>query len=309
MGPWGSRGGPAPAPYDLQDELFDEAFVRRLEALALLARRIHAGRERAERRSRRTGTGVEFADHREYLPGDDLRHVDWNVWQRHGRLLLRTYEQHEDLSVHVVVDTSRSMSCGTPSRLDVARRLGAALSYIALSALDRLAIYAFDRGLVRHLAPGRGRGRIFAVLDAFRRMRAGGETDLQSSLRAFVAQRPRPGLVLLLSDLYDAEGLERGLDVLRHARFEPVVIHLIDPADERPALRGEVRLVDVEDGSGIDVTVTPALLERYERALRRWRERVRTTCLERQVRCHELAVTTPWDEAVVELLRRGVLGD
>src|SRR5690606_5992573 len=112
------------------DELFDEELQRKLEVLAIVSRRLVRGRTRAERRSKKTGSGIEFADHREYAPGDDFRYLDWNLYARTGRLLLRLYEEEEDLSVYVLLDVSRSMSFGSPPKLDYAKRLAAALAYI-----------------------------------------------------------------------------------------------------------------------------------------------------------------------------------
>ena len=137
--------------------LFDEEFQRRLEVLAIAARRMQSGRTRAERRSKKTGSGIEFADHRQYSPGDDLRYLDWHVYQRHGRLLLRLFEEEEDLSIYILVDGSRSMSFGKPKKLFYAKRLAAALAYIALASLDRVSVQTFRDSMVARLAPTAGR--------------------------------------------------------------------------------------------------------------------------------------------------------
>src|SRR5918911_875370 len=111
----------------IDDDIFDDEFQRKLEYLAIVSRKVFAGRMRAERRTKKSGSGIEFADHRDYNPGDDFRYLDWNVYQRFGRLLLRLYEEEEDLSIYLLVDSSRSMGFGAPSKFDQARRLCAAL--------------------------------------------------------------------------------------------------------------------------------------------------------------------------------------
>lgn len=305
---WLKRRARAPrptAPADGEDALFDEAFLARLESLAVAARRIQSGRTRAERRSRKTGSGIEFADHREYAPGDDFRYLDWNVYGRSGRLLLRLFEEEEDLSVYVLLDVSRSMAFGAPSKLVYGKRLAAALAYVALASLDRVSITTFDRGVRGRLPPTRSRSRIFTVFRFLQEQRADGPTGLGDAMRAFVAQNKRRGVALLISDLYDPAGFEDGINTLRFHRFEPHVLQLFDPAEERPALHGDVRLVDEETGEAREVTITPRVLERYAKAHAAYRRRIEAFCAEKQVGHHALRTDVPFDAAVLGILRRG----
>lgn len=285
--------------------LFDDEFQRRLEALALVARKTYEGRARAERRSKKTGAGVEFADHREYAPGDDFRFLDWNLYGRTDRLLVKLFQEEEDLSVHVLLDVSRSMTAGTPPKLAYGKRLAAALSYVGLSGLDRVSVTTFSDRVVERLAPVRGRARILRVLDFLRRQGPDdGGTSLGKAMRAFVARGERRGLVLLVSDLYDPEGFEEGLDVLRWARFEPTVVHLWDEGEASPPLHGDVTLVDRETGRAREVTVTPAVLARYRAAHERYRARIAAFCAEKQVGHASIATSQMWDDAVLAVLRR-----
>src|SRR5258706_15498563 len=116
-----------------KDGLFDDEFQAKLETLAIVSRRVFAGRMRAERRSKKKGSGVEFADHRDYVAGDDFRFVDWNVYQRFGRLLVRLYEEEEDLSIYLVIDSSTSMGFSSKRKFRYAQRLAAALAYVGLA--------------------------------------------------------------------------------------------------------------------------------------------------------------------------------
>src|SRR5580704_1891538 len=136
------RRGPVKKEVAKDDDLFDDDFQRKLDYLALVSKRVFAGRMRAERRTKKSGTGVEFADHRENQPGDDFRYLDWNVYQRFEKLLLRLYEEEEDLAIYLIVDASASMAYGTGEKLRYAKRLAAALAYVGLANLDRVSIVA-----------------------------------------------------------------------------------------------------------------------------------------------------------------------
>ncbi len=303
------RGRPNAAVKTTSDdtELFDEEFQRRLEYLAIVSRKVYAGRMRAERRSKKTGAGIEFADHREYVAGDDFRYLDWNVYQRTGRLLVRLFEEEEDLSVYVLVDRSRSMGMGSPAKLQYAKKLSAALAYIALANLDRVSVLSFCDRMTGRLAPTRGKSRIFKVFDFLRPLEADGETDLRTALRAFAAQNKRRGVAILISDLYDPRGYEDGLNQLRYAKFEPYVLQLFDPVELHPPLHGDVRLVDQETGDYRDVTITPRVLQRYEAAHQRYRKEVADFCGQKQVAYHALRTDVPFDDAILQVLRSGGL--
>lgn len=313
----------APRLVNEDEELFDEAFQRKLEYLAIVARRVYAGRMRAERRSKKTGAGIEFADHREYVPGDDFRYLDWNVYQRTGRLLVRLFEEEEDLAVYVLLDASASMgmtptdasgssSASGPSKLRFGKQLAAGLGYVALAGLDRVSVLALrqsedGRRAEDRLAPTRGKNRVFRIFEMLRGVRAEGQTNLVTSLRTFAAQNKRRGVAILISDLYDPRGFEDAINQLRFAKFETYVLHVIDPQEARPPLHGDVRIVDRETGESRDVTVTPRLLTKLAAAHKAYRHRVETFCGEKQVAYHALTTDTPFDEAILQVLRGGGL--
>src|SRR6478752_6937206 len=242
------RSEPVPRAKRRERALFDDEFQRKLEMLALVSRRVFAGRLRAERRSKKKGSGIEFADHRDYTAGDDFRSVDWNVYQRFGRLLVRLYEEEEDLSIYIVVDSSTSMGWGAGKKLRYAQRLAAALAYVGLANLDRITIVATTDRIEERMPTARGKARIFKVLQFLRGLEASGVTDLGDAMKSFVAQHKRRGLVIVLSDLYDPQGFERGINVLRYAKFEPFVLHVVDTEDGRPKLAGDLRIYDCETG-------------------------------------------------------------
>lgn len=290
-----------------RDDLFDEAFQKRLEYLAIVSRRIVAGRNRADRRSKRTGGGIEFADHRQYSPGDDYRFLDWKVYGRLGRLLLRLYEEEEDLSVYVLIDSSASMGVGFPNKLAFGKRLAAALAYIGLSHLDRVSVITLRDGLSARLPPTRSKGRIFRVFDFLRDVRAEGTTDLARAARTFVAQNKRRGVVILISDLFDPAGFETALNTLRYAKFEPYVIQLTRAIDRGDNLYGDVLFVDSETGEQREVTVTTSLLEQYKKAYAALCGQLTDLCTKKHVPLFTIDVTDDFEDAVLRMLRHGGL--
>jgi uncharacterized protein (DUF58 family) len=286
-------------------DLFDDEFQKKLETLAIVSRRVFSGRLRAERRTKKKGSGIEFADHRDYAAGDDFRSVDWNVYQRFGRLLVRLYEEEEDLSIYFIVDSSTSMGFGDGRKFDQARRLCAALAYVGLANLDRVTIVGASDEVVSRMPTTRGKGRIFKVFQFLRSIEPNGTTNLEDTLKTFVAQHKRRGLAVLISDLYDPAGFERGINVLRYNKYEPYVLHVVDPQEARPKLQGDVRIYDCETGDEREVTVTQKLLERMERAWNDYQAQVERFCVGRQVPYFVADVDTPFDEQVLSVFRRG----
>ena len=286
-------------------KLFDEAFLARLEYLDIVAKKRFATDSRGERRSKRIGAGLEFVDHRRYSPGDDFKHIDWNVYARMGRLLLRLYEEEEDLSVHPLVDSSSSMAVGDGAKFDYARKLAAALAYITLSSLDRVSVLPFSASLGQRLVPARGKGQIFGVLDFLSGLAPGGPTSMTDACKAFVHQNKRRGLAVVISDFYAQDGYADGLNYLRYHRFEPFVIHLTDEREETPDLRGDILLVDCETGLPQEVTVTPRMLSRYRAAHAAWCDELESFCKERHTAYFRTPVQTPFDELMLRIFRAG----
>src|ERR1043165_681891 len=163
--------------------LFDDEFLKKLEYLSIVSKRMFAGQFRAGRRSKRRGTGVEFADYRAYVAGDDFRHLDWKAYLRLNRLILKLFEEEEDLPIYFFVDASQSMNYGNPTKLDYARRVCAALCYIVLANLDRVNVISFADGIKNELPPQRGKGRIFKIFRFLSDMVPGGETNARVSFK------------------------------------------------------------------------------------------------------------------------------
>ncbi len=290
------------------DDLFDDEFQRKLEYLSLVSRRVFSGRLRAERRTKKSGSGVEFADHREYQPGDDFRYLDWNVYQRFGRLLVRLYEEEEDLAIYLILDTSGSMAFGAErgkDKLLYAKKVVAALAYVGLANLDRVSIVTTSDRVLDRMQETRGKARIFKAFRFLRTVEAEGTTDLGDAMKTFVAQNKRRGLAVLVSDLYDPRGFERGINLLRYNKFDPFVVHVVDPADAKPHLQGDVLVYDCETGDEREVTVTSKVLERFAGAHADYLSGVERFCATRQVPYVAASLEVPFDELVLRVFRRG----
>ncbi len=286
-------------------DLFDEDFLRRLETLALVSRRTAAGVRRGDRRSKKRGGGVEFADHRNYVAGDDIRFLDVGVYQRFGKLLIRLFEEEEDLSLYFLVDTSASMAMADGRKLNQAVRVAAALCYIGLSGLDRVSLVGLRDGVSARLPAMRGKQRVFRALRFLNGLEASGKTDLGQAMRSFVAQNKRRGMAVLLSDLFDPHGFEAGINVLRFNKFEPVVLELTDSRDVDFEAAGDLLVTDVETGQTREVSMTPALRERIRNAYDERRAGVKKYCASRGIPHFEVDVDMPFDEVVQNVLFRG----
>jgi uncharacterized protein (DUF58 family) len=300
---------PAPPPLPSADLLLERGFLRTLESLSIVARKLASGRERGERKSQSAGHGIAFAGHRPYAPGDDFRFVDWPLFARSERLYVKQYEEERDLSVHLLLDCSGSMAHADGAKFHYAQQLAAALGYIALANLDRVSVQPYASLPLARLSPLRGQKRALVLLRYLSTLRAEGGTDLRAAASAVCAREPRGGLALVLTDGLDSEGLLAGVDLLRYGRLSPVVLRIEDPREAEPALRGELTLVDHESGHERTVVVTERVLARY-RAVYRERMRALAAALrERHVRTLELDARVPFERAVLALLRRGGVVD
>jgi uncharacterized protein (DUF58 family) len=300
------------------DRLFDESFLRKLERLAILSRRAMAGQLQGERRSPKRGQSVEFADFRAYVPGDDFRRIDWNAYARLERFFIKLFVEEEDLTVHLLVDTSRSMDWGQPNKLWYAVRAAGALGYVALAGLDRVTVTAFGddgNGDAYYFPPRRGKGQALALFSFLQTLTAGSRTHLAPRLRAYAAAAPQPGPLLLFSDLLD-EGWAEGLRALASRGFEVTVLHILAPDEVNPDTStwlnagpaGDFKLLDVETGAEVEITADYDLLGRYRDGLAAWRDELRRFCAARGMHYVPVETLVPFEELLFAWLRqRGVL--
>ena len=300
---------PAFLPSAVDPTVFDEGFLRQLERLQLIMKAPVRGGLKGGRRSVKRGQSVEFADFRDYSLGDDLRLLDWNVLARLEKLFIKLYVEEEDVTIHFLLDASASMASGSPAKLLFAKRAAAALGYIGLASEDRVAVTALAARAGRRQVVLRGSGRVFRLLAALSAIGAAeGPTDLLASVRHAAAQLTGRGVIVLLSDLLDPAA-DKVIRELAATGSELIVLHVLSPDELDPSMDGDVRLVDVETGDGLDVTVDLATLDDYKARIAAWQDGFAELAGKRGATYVPLSSDVPLADLVfAELRRRRVLG-
>jgi len=291
-------------------DFFDEAFLARLERLHLIAKRTRRPTS-GVRQSRRMGDGLEFADHRAYAPGDDIRFIDWPYFARMEKLLLRMFHHHSDAEVTILLDASASMApAGRLQKFDYARRAAAALAYVAMGSLERVTLTPFADGLGRAMGTARSRDRVLEVLDFLASLRPSGNTQLARCALEFIRRAPSGGTVLILTDLLDcADQLSNALARLRLGGHEVTVLHLFSREDAAPTLAGPMLLKQAEKQTQFSANITDALLASYRRRWRAFQRGCESACLARESIYVSACTDMPFEDLVLNALRRaGVLG-
>jgi uncharacterized protein (DUF58 family) len=247
--------------------LLDPKFLARLEQLELVSRKIFMGRMKGERRSKKKGQSVEFADYRNYVVGDDLRHLDWNLFGRLDKLFIRLFMEEEDLHFYVLIDNSLSMDFGNPTKLQYAKQVAAALGFIGLVNLDRVVVEAFNDHLVQCMPAARGRRSVWRLMEFLNKLEPAGPSDLKHALRTFSLKCSGKGIVVLLSDFMDKGGYEEALRYIIARQLDIYVIHILSQEEIEPEVVGDLRLTDIEDADVAEITVSSPLLKRYKQNL------------------------------------------
>ncbi|HEX9371328.1 MAG TPA: DUF58 domain-containing protein [Roseiflexaceae bacterium] len=286
-----------------QQPLFDSAFLRKLDRLALLTRRAMAGDMQGERRSPRRGSSVEFADFRPYSTGDDIRQIDWNLYARMERFFLKLMVAEEELTIHLLIDGTASMDWGEPNKFLYARRAAGAFGYIALSTLDRVTITAFGAGSARQMPSVRGKRGALPLFDFLQKLPAGTSGSLLATCRRYMQTARNPGPLLLCSDLMDPQW-EEALRALSSRPFEITILHTLAPQELSPEIDGDFRLLDAEGGAPIDITADVDVLRQYDENLRAWRAEIESFCHGRGITYLFADTSVPVEEFVLSNLRR-----
>lgn len=293
--------------------IFDESTLHKLEQLTLVADQVRVGVMKGDRRSRKRGSSVEFADYRNYTRGDDLRRLDWNVFARLERPFIKLLEEEEDLAVHLLVDASGSMDWplslpegqGDAHKLTYALRLAGALGHVALSGGDRLnatLLTSSGDGLQRW-GPFRGGQNSLRLFHFLESARPGGISNLDVSLRAYALRGGRPGLLFLLSDMLSPTYRD-GLSALQARGYELVVLHVLSPDERRPPLDGDLKLVDVESGDEAEISIDGATLAAYDQRLRAWQGEIASFCSRRGAHYVPIDTAVPWERLVLKTFRQ-----
>jgi uncharacterized protein (DUF58 family) len=259
-------------------DLLDPVFMSRLDTLDVLSRKILQGKLQGERRSKRRGQSVEFADHRPYVAGDDLRFVDWNIYGRLEQLFLKLFLEEQDLTVHIVVDASASMSFGEPSKELFIKKLTAALGYVSLVNNNRVTISFIADGVTVQLANMRGRSYLDQMAECLLSTECDGFSNFDDACRQLAAGRIGSGVMIVLSDFLFKEGYDSGLRRLIGRQYDLYAIQVLCPQELSPDLSGELKLIDIEDADAAEITVSAALSKYYKRNLTAYCNELKDFC-------------------------------
>jgi uncharacterized protein (DUF58 family) len=284
--------------------LLDPRFLARLEQLELVSRKIFVGRMKGERLSKRKGQSVEFADYKNYVVGDDLRFLDWNLFARLDKLFIRLFLEEEDLHVYLLIDNSLSMDFGSPSKLRFAKQVVAALGFVGLVNQDRVVVEAFNDQLTHSSPVLRGRKSLWRLLDFLDKLQAAGPSDLSQALRTFSLKAAGKGVCVVVSDFMDKGGYEDALRYLVARQMDVYVIQVLSPEEIEPDVAGDLKLVDIEDQDVAEITVSRALLKRYKDNLAAYRAKLHEFCTRRGIMCLFTSTEVPFETLVLTYLRQ-----
>lgn len=295
---------------EVMEALISPDLMKRLEQLQLLARRRSKSTAKGERRSGARGQSVEFADYRTYVPGDDLRRIDWNLFGRLERLFLKLYEEERELPVTIYLDSSESMSFGRVSKFDFARQVAAAVGYVALCGFDRVTVEPFpladdQAGLVGELRAVRGRRSAMRFFDNLNRLKAGGTADFNQALRLGAMKHRAQGVIVVLSDFLDPAGYEDGLKSLASRGSEVHAVQILAQEELEPSSYGDLRVIDSETGAEQEVTFGKYRLKSYRATVQNYCRRLQEYCRARGIRYQLAQSDTPIDDLLLKAMRTG----
>jgi uncharacterized protein (DUF58 family) len=294
---------------------FDAEFLKRLERLHLIAKRLDWTGAGGEHAASRKGYSLEFSDYRRYQRGDDLRYVDWNIYRRLDRLVLKVFTAEEELNIYLLIDTSASMAFtpsaheGRPAKIDHAKRIAAALGYIGLKNLDRVGGGTFSSTLQTPLKLGRGRAQILRLFGFLHGLSCAGSTDLKAAIHRFTTLFPQPGLAVIVSDLFDPAGWRAAVEKLARQKHQVLVIHVLDDEEIEPRFMGDVALIDAEGKRERRLFVDAELARRFQEELALYFRDIESACSSLGLDYLRTTTRIPFDEFILKSLRQlGAVG-
>jgi len=285
--------------------LFDNEFLQKLERFSILSRKLRKGAVRGEHRVIRKGMSTEFHDYRDYNSGDDLRYIDWNIYGRLDRLLIKLFSGEEDQSVHILLDTSLSMNDGRPSKIDYAKQIAGALAYIAVHSLDRVGITSFSDRMGEIFVPERRLSNMYSMFQYLESIETEGSTSFNKALKEYSQKVKRPGTAVIISDLLDRDGFEEGLLSLIYRKFDVVVLQVLSEEELSPDLSGSVKLIDSESDGQIRVSIDKKFTRQYQEELGQWFETIESFCRKKNIDYIRSGNLVPIEDFLLKYLRHG----
>jgi uncharacterized protein (DUF58 family) len=289
--------------------LIDPQFMARLDQLDILSRKLLAGKMKGERRSKRRGQSVEFADYRNYTIGDDLRFIDWNIYARLDKLFLKLFMEEEDISLYILVDVSASCDFGDPNKAIYIKKVAAALGYIGLVNYNRVTIAAMADGIVAETGGMRGRRRVSQMIDFVTKLKPAGSSHFAESCKRFALANRHKGVCVVLSDFFVKEGFESGLRYVAGGKYDLFCVQILSPQEIDPDLAGDLKLRDIEDDDMAEVSITQPLMKQYKSNLNAYCLSLKDYITRRGGTYLFTSTAVPFDTLVLNYLReRGLLG-
>jgi len=289
------------------DSFIDDAFLKQLEKLKVLSRKTTRSPRRGEYRSWQSGEGFEFLDFRKYHLGDDLRYVDWSVYGRLDKLFIKLFHAEKGQTAHILLDISRSMDKGRPSKDITAKKIAAALSYICLANLDKTGLMAFNNQIVKIKPPTRGKKQYLEVLKFFQSLQPSDQTDFSSSLKAYAATCKNPGIAIVISDFFDPQGYEDGLKALAYRDFDINLIQVMDHEEIYWSKTGNLLLNECETGEKKVTFVDKKLLELYQNKINEFIAGIKSYCGHYGMDYFLCDTRIPFEDLLTDYLSKGAL--
>jgi uncharacterized protein (DUF58 family) len=289
------------------ESFLDEQFLRRLEKLKVLTQKGVRGAERGEQISWRSGSSLEFLDYRKYQHGDDIRYVDWNVYGRLDKLFIKLFRAEENQTIHLLLDTSRSMSLGVPAKGIYAKKIVAALSYVSLANLDRVRVSSFGTRIHQSMAPARSRTSYSKVLHFLLALQPSGNTHFNASLTEYATLSKQQGIVLILSDVLDPSGYKEGLEALQYRGYHIALLQILDGSELDPQTTGNLLFKEIESGNTRRMTVDNNLLARYREKARSYVDEIRAFCLGKGIDYFLCDTRIAFEDFLLDYLSKGML--
>ena len=292
---------------DNPPSFIDDEFLKKLEKLKLVIRKMTRIPRRGEYRSWQSGEGLEFLDYRKYQPGDDLRYVDWSVYGRLDKLFIKLFHAEKGQTAHILLDMSRSMGSGTPSKDITAKKIGAALSYICLSNLDKTGLMAFNNQIVKIKTPARGKKQYLEVLKFFESLKPSDQTNLNGSLKDYAAICKNPGIAIIISDFFDPRGYEDGLKALAYRDFDINLIQVMDHEELYWSKTGNLQLNDCETGEKKVTFIDKNLLALYRKKISVFMAGIKGYCNHYGMNYFLCDTRIPFENLLTDYLSKGAL--
>ncbi|HEX6512842.1 MAG TPA: DUF58 domain-containing protein [Chloroflexota bacterium] len=282
----------------------DPALLRRLERLGLVSRKRVANQVKGERRSVQRGSSMNFVDYRQYVPGDDISQIDWNIYGRLDSLVIKLFEDEQNVTVHLLVDNSKSMDWGHPNKLQLALKLAGCLGYVGLINFDRVQCATFSDSVGASFGPARNQHDAHNLFAYLSEVEPAGKTNFEASLRAYALQNRRPGLAIVFTDLLSHSSFEAGVRHLLERRYEVALVHILAPAEVRPEVGGDMKLIDRETGRFVDVTLNQRALNLYRERYRGWTSAIESFCGRHGILYERVESSEPLDKLLFQTFRR-----